>query len=145
MTQGGRFSGLGLYLLEGHPVFHYNLCGVERYALKSEDKLKPGKHVVTVDFNYDGGVGEGGEATLSVDGKKVATKRFPRTIAFRMSLDETLDIGEDTGTPVSEDYAVPFRFTGDIAKVTISLAKEKLTEEQLKTYREGRLKAALAQ
>jgi len=38
-----------------------------------------------------------------------------------MSLDETLDIGEDTGTPVSEEYHVPFKFTGQIEEVTIEL------------------------
>jgi arylsulfatase len=38
-----------------------------------------------------------------------------------VSLDETLDIGEDTGTPVSEDYKVPFKFTGEIEKVIVSL------------------------
>jgi len=26
MTQGGRFNGLGLYLLQGKPVFHYHCC-----------------------------------------------------------------------------------------------------------------------
>ncbi|TWU08926.1 Arylsulfatase [Symmachiella macrocystis] len=145
MTQGGRFAGVGLYLLEGRPVFHYNLCGVERYTVAGKDKLKPGKHVVTLDFNYDGGVGEGGEATLSVDGKKVDSKKLPRTIAFRMSLDETLDIGEDTGTPISEDYEVPFKFTGELKKVTINITEHKLDKEQLQKYREGRLKAALAQ
>ena len=145
MTQGGRFCGLGLYLLEGKPVFHYNLAGVERYEVKSDEKLSAGKHVVTVDFNYDGGgVGKGGTATLSVDGKKVASKKFPRTIAFRMSLDETLDIGEDTGTPVSEDYQVPFRFSGGIEKVTIQITDHELTEEQLKRYREMQVKAALS-
>ena len=146
MTQGGRFSGLGLYLLEGKPVFHYNLCGVERYNVAGADALKPGKHVITLDFNYDGGgVGKGGTATLTVDGKQVATEKLSRTIAFRMSLDETLDIGEDTGTPVSEDFQTPFKFTGEIGKVTITLADHKLTEEELEAYREGRLKAALAQ
>lgn len=29
-------------------------------------------------------------------------------------LDESLDVGEDTGTPVSEDYKVPFKFTGKV-------------------------------
>jgi len=29
-----------------------------------------------------------------MDGNKVASEKFPRTIAFRMSLDETLEIGE---------------------------------------------------
>jgi arylsulfatase len=147
MTQGGRFAGVGLYMLESRPVFHYNLCGVERYEVAGKDPLPPGKHVITLDFNYDHdkGVGAGGVATLTVDGKEVATKEFPRTIAFRMSLDETLDIGEDTGTPVSEDYAVPFKFTGEIESVTINITEKELTPEQLRKYREGRLKAALAQ
>lgn len=146
MTQGGRFAGIGLYFLQGKPVFHYNHCGVERYTVAGNDALKPGKHVVTVDFNYDGGgVGKGGTATLTVDGKKVGSEKLPKTIPFRMSLDETLDIGEDTGTPVSEDYHVPFKFSGRLGKVTINIADHKLTEAELQHYREGRLKAALAQ
>ena len=60
-----------------------------------------------------------------------------------MSLDETLDIGEDTGTPVSEDYQVPFKFTGDLEKVTIKITEKKLTEEQLRQYREGLLKSVI--
>jgi len=146
MTQGGRFAGMGLYVKDGKPVFHYNNCGVERYVVAGKDKLKPGKRVITLDFNYDGGgVGKGGTATLTVDGQKVGSEKLPRTIPFRMSLDETLDIGEDTGTPVSEDYQVPFKFTGKLEKVTIQIADRKLSEEELQKYREGRVKAALAE
>lgn len=145
MTQGGRFCGLGFYLLESKPVFHYNLCGVERYNVTSPEKLKPGKHVITLDFKYDGdGVGKGGQATISVDGNKVASSRIPQTVGYRMSLDETLDIGEDTGTPVSEDYKVPFKFSGDLEKVTIKITDHPLTEEQLQKYREAQVKAALS-
>jgi arylsulfatase len=146
MTQGGRFCGLGLYLLDSRPVFHYNLAGVERYTVAGKDKIPPGRHVITVDFNYDGGgVGKGGQATLTVDGEKVGSEHLPQTIPYRMSLDETLDIGEDTGTPVSEDYKVPFKFTGKLDKVTINIAEEKLTEEQLEEYRQGRVRSAIAQ
>ena len=145
MTQGGRFCGVGLYVLEGVPVFHYNLCGVDRTTLKGSAALTPGRHVVTVDFNYDGGgVGKGGALSLGVDGKVVAETRLDRSVAFRMSLDEPLDIGEDTGTPVSEDYAVPFRFTGALETVTIQVADRKLSEEELRKYREGRVKAAFS-
>ena len=77
------------------------------------------------------------------DAKEVASEKLPQTIPFRVSLDETLDIGEDTGTPVSEDYHVPFKFTGDLEKVTINITEEKLSEEQLQRYREGRLKSVL--
>ena len=59
-----------------------------------------------------------------------------------MSLDETLDIGEDTGTPVSEDYSVPFKFTGKLDKVTINISEQELTEEQLQNYREQRARGA---
>lgn len=146
MTQSGRFAGVGLYVLDGRPVFHYNNCGVERYTVAGEDKLAPGRHVVTLDFNYDGGgVGKGGTATLTVDGKTVAKEKFSKTIPYRVSLDETLDIGEDTGTPVSEDYHVPFKFIGTLEKVTINIAEQKLTEKELQQYREGLLKSALSQ
>jgi len=122
LTHGGRFSGYGLYLLQGKPVFHYNLAGVARYTIAGKDKLTPGKHTILFDFKYDGGgLGKGGNGTLLVDGKAVATGRIERTLPFRLSLDETLDCGEDTGTPVSEDYRVPFKFTGKLEKVTIDL------------------------
>jgi hypothetical protein len=40
---------------------------------------------------------------------------------------------------------VPFKFTGNLEKVTINITEAKLTEEQLQQYREGRVKAAMAQ
>ena len=58
---------------------------------------------------------------------------------FRISLDETLDVGEDTGTPVSEDYHVPFKFTGNLKRVVIDLTPQKLSAED-----EQRLKEAQA-
>ena len=42
-------------------------------------------------------------------------------LAFRLSLDEGLDCGEDTGTPITEDYQVPFKFTGELKKAVIDL------------------------
>lgn len=40
---------------------------------------------------------------------------------IRISQEEGLDVGEDTGTPVNLSYDVPFRFTGTLGKVTIDL------------------------
>ena len=64
-----------------------------------------------------------------MDGTTVATGRIERTLPFRLSLDETLDCGEDTGTPVTEDYHVPFKFTGKIKKVVVDLTPEQLSVE----------------
>lgn len=35
-------------------------------------------------------------------------------------MDETFDVGEDTGTPVDLAYDVPFRFTGTIDKLVVT-------------------------
>ncbi|MGE5668494.1 MAG: hypothetical protein ACM338_09905, partial [Betaproteobacteria bacterium] len=43
-------------------------------------------------------------------------------------LDESMDIGMDTRTPVDETYKLPFRFTGTINKVTYRLGPEQLTQ-----------------
>jgi hypothetical protein len=104
--------------------------GVYRYTVAGPDRLSPGNHTILADFKYDGGgLGKGGTLTLMVDGKQVAEGRIERTIPFRISADETLDIGEDTGTPVSEDYQVPFKFTGDLKKVAIQLTDATLSDK----------------
>ena len=143
-TQGGRFNGWGFYLLQGSPVFHYNVVGVHRYSVAGPEKLAPGKHTIVLDFKYDGGLGKGGTAALKVDGTQVAEGKLERTIPFRISADETLDIGEDTGTPVSEDYQVPFKFAGKLITLVIRLGEGKLSPEDEKAIEEARAKAGLS-
>jgi arylsulfatase len=130
-TQGGRFGGWGLLLLDGKPEFDYAFSNQKQYKYRvgSNEKLSSGKHTIKFDFQYDGpGYGKAGTGTLTVDGNQVAQGKIEHTIPVRFSLDETLDIGEDTGTPVIEDYAdkMPFKFTGDIDKVVIDLGKSGL-------------------
>jgi hypothetical protein len=141
-TQGGRFCGWGLYLLGGKPVFHYNLAGVHRFNIAGTEKLASGEHVIVVDFKYDGGgVGKGAAVKITVDDKPVAEGRVDRSIPFRMALDETFDIGEDTGTPVSEDYRVPFKFSGGLKRVLVRLEESQLSPEDEEQIR--RAKAAI--
>jgi len=75
----------------------------------------------------------------------VATGRIERTLAYRLSLDETLDCGEDTGTPVSEDYHTPFKFTGELKKVTVFLKPESLTAQDERKLEDGKAAAAVAE
>jgi arylsulfatase len=52
------------------------------------------------------------------------------TIPFLMALDESLDIGMDTRTPVDETYKLPFRFTGTINKLTYRLGPEQISKAE---------------
>ena len=122
VTQGGLFGGIGLFLRDGRPVYHSNFVDIDHTEIAGRDPLPPGRHVVALRFAYDGGgIGKGGKATLTVDGKPVAEGRIERTIPIRVTLDEALDVGEDTGTPVTTSYDVPFRFEGDVDRVVIDL------------------------
>jgi len=122
LTQGGLFGGLALYLDKGKPVFHYNFVNVAHYEVAGAEPLSAGKHSIRLVFDYDGGgIGKAATARLHVDDREVARGRIARTIPIRVTLDESLDVGEDTGTPVNLTYEVPFRFSGTIQKVTIDL------------------------
>jgi hypothetical protein len=88
--------------------------------------LPAGKATIHFEFAYDGGgAGRGGTGTLFVNGKSVATGRIEKTQYAIFSADEGADVGADEGTPVTEAYKVPFKFTGKIAKVTIELKEMK--------------------
>jgi hypothetical protein len=131
VTQGGRFGGYALLLMDGKPEFDYAFSNQKqfKYRFTSNDKLAPGKHTIKFDSKYDGpGFGKSATGTLFVDGQQVAQGKIERTIPFRFSLDETFDVGQDTGTPVVEDYEpmMPFKFTGTLNKVVIDLGKSGL-------------------
>jgi hypothetical protein len=87
---------------------------------------------VRVDFVYDGGgIGKGATVRLWVDQQQVAEGRVDQTVVVRFSLDETFDVGEDTGTPVVEDYLdkMPFAYKGTLHKLHVVLQPENLSEE----------------
>ena len=72
------------------------------------------------DFVYDGGgPGKGGTGTLTVNGTTVGKGRIDKTVPVYFSTDDTFDVGEDWGTPMSDKYETPFTFTGRIKKVTV--------------------------
>lgn len=129
LANGGRFGGYALYVKQGKPVFVYNYFNIDRTSVESAETLPAGKSEIRFDFAYDGGrPGSGGTATLYINGKAVGSGRIVRTIPARVSADsgDAMDIGEDTGTPVSDAYQVPNRFKGVIKQVVVELVKPEL-------------------
>ena len=69
VTAGGFNGGYGLYLLNGKPVFNYNLLMLAQFRCESQLPIEPGKHTIVFDFKYDGpGVAKSGTGMLTVDG-----------------------------------------------------------------------------
>jgi len=64
-----------------------------------------------------------GDVTLLIDGKKVGeAKDIKMAGQYSVVTGYGLLIGRNTGTPVSHEYETPYRFTGEIEKVTIAVA-----------------------
>ncbi|PLW94535.1 MAG: arylsulfatase [Marinilabiliales bacterium] len=155
LTSGGRFCGYGFYLLEGKPVFLWNLVDLERTKWEGPEALSPGKHTVVFDFDYEGlgvgtlaynnmsGLGRPGTGTLSVDGKVVDTKKMEKTVPIILQWDEAFDIGSDTETGVNDaDYKPPFKLTAQLDKLTIKVDRPELSEADIKKLQEGQAAAA---
>ena len=142
-TKGGKWGGFGMYLLNGRPVFNYNMLILKQYQWKGADALSPGKHSIVFDYVYAGpGIAKGGTGTLKVDGKVVATGNQENSIAFLEVADETFDVGLDLRTSLNEaDYQVPFAFNGTIDRLTFNLGPSQIP---LPRAAEAAQKAAVA-
>jgi arylsulfatase len=66
----------------------------------------------------------------------LAKKTIAHTIPLIMTVDETFDIGLDTGTGVDESYKLPFKFTGTIDKLTIKLGRSQMTAAEQRALEE---------
>jgi arylsulfatase len=129
-THGGRFAGWGFYLLEGRPVFTWNLLDLERIRWEAPEALPPGRHSVVFEFTPDAAgppVGRGGTGTLLVNGRAVSRQAMARSLPFAVQGDESFDIGHDTGSSVDmRDYRPPFAFTGRIERFAVTLGDSTL-------------------
>ncbi|MGB5568903.1 MAG: sulfatase-like hydrolase/transferase, partial [Sedimenticolaceae bacterium] len=151
LTSGGRFAGYGFYLLEGKPVFLWNMIDLERIKWEGPEALTPGRHTVEFDFKYDGlgagtlafnnmsGLARPGTGTLKVDGKVVDTKKMEKTLPMILQWDESFDIGSDTLTGVNDaDYKPPFALTAKLNKLTLKVDRPQLSPADIE-----KLKAAM--
>jgi arylsulfatase len=143
VAEGGAAGGFALYVKHGWPVYEYNYFAHERFRVGSDVALTPGPAVVRVDFDYDGGVGAGGMATLFINDRKVGEMRLDKTCPSRFG-SESLDVGMDNGSPVGEGYQPPFAYTGTIKQVEIHLAPGHLSRNDTDKLRNAERRAAIA-
>jgi arylsulfatase len=139
VAQGGRFAGWALYVKDNRLAYAYNWFDTERYFVKAPDPLPAGEVAVQYQFDFDGGSpGAGGTGTLVVNGAVVAEGRIERTVPFIFSADETMDLGRDTASPVSDDYPSgdANAFTGKIGWLQIDLEDDEVShlEDPEATY-----------
>lgn len=126
ISQGGKFGGWALYAKEGKLKYCYNYMALAGHYAESDIDLPKGEYQVRMEFAYDGGgVGKGGTASLFIDGKKCGECRVDATASSTFSLDETLDVGIETGTAVAKDVdPAKSRFNSTIKWVQLDVGED---------------------
>ncbi len=145
IAQAGAFGGWTLYMKNGKAHHEYNFFGVEYTNIGDTTALAPGRHVIRYEFIPDTAKpGTGGNCSLYVDDKQVASGHIPKTQPFIFSADEGVDVGEDAETAVSKDYKQgDNKFTGKVVKVVIAVKPSGLSADDQKAVRDANEAAAV--
>ncbi|MCC6581410.1 MAG: arylsulfatase, partial [Phycisphaeraceae bacterium] len=125
VAQGANIGGWTLYAKEGKLKYCYNWGGYKHFIVGAEKAIPEGQHQVRMEFAYaGGGLGKGGKVKLYTDGKKVGEGEVGATLAMIFSADDGLDVGEDSGAPVSPEYrSSGNRFNGEIKGIELAIAE----------------------
>jgi arylsulfatase len=104
--------------------YAYNFLGREMYELQSTADVPQGVCTLAFSFEKTGAqpFGAGGVARLYINGEGTSEAEFPRTVPFMISLAEMLQCGYDEGAPVTDAYATPFAFTGELKRVIVDVS-----------------------
>lgn len=122
VTAGGRTAGYAFFVKDDRLVYVYNYIGMNRTVLISSEKVPTGKAKLSMKFTKTGQFQ--GDAEIFINGKSVGKTSIPNTVPITFSIEETFDVGQDTGSPVIEDvYAVPF-LSESLQKLTVKIQKD---------------------
>jgi arylsulfatase len=125
LAGGSLFSGWSFYLKNGVPTAYAaanNYPGSDT-RVQAAKALTPGTHHLEYDLaETKPGIGV---LTILADGVPVAKQTVAELPVLIGNGGETLDVGRDTGAPVTTDYSHEGVFTGTIDKVTLDISPPK--------------------
>lgn len=140
---GGDTAGWSLFVQDDRLRYHYNWFTLERYDVIADRPIPRGRVVLRMEFECQTPVAPGGPAAVRLfhNGRVVGQGRIKKQVPGRFGF-ESLDVGEDTMSPVCPGYReqLPFRFTGRIARIELHLGEaaewthEELVERHLLDY-----------
>ncbi len=125
---GGFGGGLAAYIKDNILCYEYNLFEIQRSRFCSSEKLPAGKATIEVTTYFPVfKPGAPAAITIKVNGRVVVEGTVPITAPLLFTANDSLDIGSDTGSPVSLDYfdEAPFAFNGTIERTQIKYVQPK--------------------
>jgi arylsulfatase A-like enzyme len=133
VAEADHLGGFSLFVEDGKLTHTYSMMGVFVYRQQAPDRLPAGEVNVRMEFAADAPKpATGGQVTLLVDDKPVASARIDHTVPIRFSAYAGMDIGRDNGAVVDVSYAdkAPFAFTGTVKKVVFDVRPHLSTDDE---------------
>jgi len=132
---GGDTAGWSFFVEHDRLRYHYNWFTLERYDIIADYSLPRGRVVLRMEFECEMPKTPGGPAVVRLfhNGRLVGQGRIEKQVPGRFGF-ESLDVGEDTMSPVYPGYRerLPFRFTGRIERIELHLGEAaEWTHEEL--------------
>jgi hypothetical protein len=114
-SHGARFDGHALYIKDGKLKYVYNWVGMFEQIVESSESITPGHAVLSATFEREGNAMPAERTlTLHIGETKVGEGRI-KTQPGKFSIaGERLNIGKDSGEPITDDYPgqLPWPFAG---------------------------------
>jgi len=126
LSYGARGSGFAFYLKGDRLIYENNREGAHE-TIASEIPVPRGEVVLAFKFTQvstSKGIGlskatSSGTGRLFINGQVVGEANLTTTLGARYA--ESMGVSEAFGSPVSNAFQPPFKFTGTLQKVTVSL------------------------
>ncbi len=131
-AHGGVAGGHSLYIKGQRLRYTFNWVGTHLQEIVADRDLTPGPHVFTAEFavkgqNEDPAMpGFAGTLTLYMDDQQVGSGEIVTQPGAFCLVGDGICVGRDSASPVTPEYAAPFRFTGGtIDKVIVDVTGER--------------------
>ena len=132
VAMGTALGGWSLHVMDGRLRYVNNFLGAERHSIEAATALPPGRH--QIGFTYEplrpdepgaGGFHQAGHGRILVDGAVAGEGVIGRTAFSRYNITGGgLTCGWEQGPPVGDGYAAPFRYSGRLHHVDITVDGE---------------------
>src|SRR4051794_6820706 len=136
LSAGDVQGGYALYVQEGLLRYTYSYVGSEFFDIVGQDPVPSGQHELRFEFEVTGepdfstGRGAPGTGQLYVDGTLVGAGEISVTMPLSLGLGGGLVCGQDSGSSVTERYAAPFPYAGNLHHVTVDVSGDLIEDDE---------------
>ncbi len=135
LCQGTAAGGFSFFIKDGKLRYVHNYVGRQVFGVESDVLVPAGKHQMRFEFEPTGapdmpkGHGVPARLQLYIDGALVGNGEAPWTVPFMIN-PGALTCGANPGSPVTQEYPSPFKFTGHIDTVTVDVSGELIQDPE---------------